>query len=310
MSVAAETEVLRRAVEHCRAVCRRRARNFYYGLKLAPEPQRSALYVVYAWMRMADDLVDGDGTGNRAAIVERVHEFRTASIAAVDGKPSGDESLWIALADTASRFHLPREHFLAMIDGQVDDLDQREYQTFEELHRYCYRVASTVGLLCVEIWGYDDPKAKALAIDRGIAFQLTNILRDFKEDFDGGRVYLPREEFKRKGISPAGLREWNKPGACVEFMQEQIARAEEYYGRSSGLEEMISLSCRPTLWAMTSIYHGLLEKMASDPARIVGERRLRLSTWRKGMIAAKAKWQVRKLSGGNGVSVASGNIAT
>jgi phytoene synthase len=155
---------------------------------------------------------------------------------------------------------------------------------------YCYRVASTVGLVCIEIWGYGDRAARALAVDRGIAFQLTNILRDYREDYDAGRIYLPVEDFRRHGIEPGGLRHWEDASACRGFVLEQVERARTFYRRSAGLEALITPSCRPTLWAMTAIYRGILEKAARDPRCIVSERRLRLSSWKKGVIALRARW--------------------
>lgn len=320
MSAAAESEKVAAAFEHCRSVCRQRARNFYYGLKLSPEPQRSALFAVYAWMRAADDLVDatahlgathsplpkGEGvlhTNNMCgmpdphsdglAVHAQIEEFRRATEAALHGRPISDDPLWIAMAETVERFDLPHEHFHSMLDGQLDDLQRREYRTFDELHTYCYRVASTVGLVCIEIWGYENPAARNLAMERGIAFQLTNILRDYRQDFDGGRVYLPSEELARHELDPRALRNWAEPRKCKDFMLEQIARAKSYYDASSGLEMMIAPACRPTIWAMTAIYRGLLAKMERDPSKIIFRKRVRLSAWRKAMIAAQAKWLAR-----------------
>lgn len=297
------------ALRHCRDVTRARARNFYYGLKLSPEPQRSALYVIYAWMRTADDLVD-DAHGKPAAQIESsIGAFREQTAAALAGRPAGDDALWIGLADTASRFRLPPEYFDGMIDGQLDDLAKARYETFEQLRNYCYRVASTVGLLCIEIWGYEDDSARELAIDRGIAFQLTNIIRDYKEDFDHARLYLPQEDFLRHGLSPEDLRHWRNPAACTALMLQQIHRADSYYARSKSLDSLICPACRPTLWAMTAIYHGLLDKMRRNPSRLIMTKRLRLSAMHKGSIALRAKWQARAVRNGLGADSAavSGN---
>ncbi len=281
--------VLDRAYRFCRDVTRRRARNFYYGLKLTPQPQRSALYSVYAWMRRADDLVD-----NAQKITDDLRRdiavFRATTDAALSGRVMVDEHLWVALADTAARFDLPREAFHLTIEGQLDDLSGAHYETFGDMRDYCYRVASTVGLICIGIWGYSDPAARELAIDRGIAFQMTNILRDYREDFDAGRVYLPVEDFKRHGITPGELRGWSDPAACRAMIGRQVERANEYYERSAPLDDMISRIGRPTLWAMTAIYHALLTKIGRSPHRIAGDRRLRLSSLRKGSIALRARW--------------------
>ncbi len=277
------------ALEHCREVTRRRARNFYYGLKLTPEPQRSALYSIYAWMRRADDLVDGasDAVDGRR---REMAEFRFTTDEALSGRVNGNEYLWIALADTATRFDVPRESFQLVLEGQLADLAGTDYATFSDVRDYCYRVASSVGLICISVWGYSDPAARDLAVDRGIAFQLTNILRDYKEDYDDGRVYLPAEDLARHGLTAERLRRWEDPAACDALIGEQVQRTQSYYERSAPLDGLISHCGRPTLWAMTSIYGGLLSKIARSPRRIVGHRRLRLSSLRKGTIAWRARW--------------------
>jgi phytoene synthase len=276
------------ALAHCRDVTRHRARNFYYGLKLTPEPKRSALYSIYAWMRRADDLVDSvahDCGGRRDAI----DAFRAATDAALNAAGAEDDWLWIALGDTASRYDLPREAFHGVLDGQLEDLSGRRYETFDQLRRYCERVASTVGLLCISVWGYRDPAARGLAVERGIAFQLTNILRDYKQDFDAGRVYLPRQDFDEHRITPDMLRAWNHPKRSRRFVLDQVIRAQSFYERSAPLDGMITPDCRPTLWAMTAIYRGLLNKLEASPDRLVSDHRLRLSSWHKGMIALRAR---------------------
>lgn len=280
---------LDRAFSVCRDITRRRARNFYYGLKLTPEPQRSALYSVYAWMRRADDLVD-NAPEMTEHLGREIAAFRAATDAALSGRNTSDEPIWVALADTASRYDLPREAFHLTLEGQLEDLSGAHYATFADVREYCYRVASTVGLICIGIWGYSDPTARDLAVDRGIAFQMTNILRDYKEDFDAGRVYLPAEDFQRHRLTPEALRRWSDPAACRAMIAHQVERAKSFYERSAPLDGMIGRSGRPTLWAMTSIYRALLAKIERSPRRIVGDRRLRLSSLRKGSIAFRARW--------------------
>ena len=285
----ADTAVVRHAFAWCRDVTRRRARNFYYGIKLTPEPRRRAMYALYAWTRRADDIVDDDtdDSGNR---LDRVRAFLGDTDRALDGELPDDSPLWIALRDVASRYDLAREDFHAMIDGQLEDLaDHVHYSTFDDLRLFCYRVASTVGLMCISIWGYDDPAARDLAIDRGIAFQLTNILRDYREDYDRQRVYLPLEDFHRHDLTPADVRTWSHPQRCSAFMGEQADRAAEFYRRSASLDAMITPSCRPSLWAMTSIYRELLTRIRRDPSRVVLGGRVRLNPWRKATIAIQAK---------------------
>jgi len=286
------------AFEHCRLVARAKARNFYYGMKLAPEPQRSALYCIYAWMRRADDLVDHAG-GGRERRRDDLAQFRAATDAANAGEPVDDDPVWACLRHVVDRFGIDPGHFHAMIDGQLEDLDRPEYDTFEQLHGYCYRVASTVGLICITIWGYDDPAAEALATDRGIAFQLTNVIRDFREDYEMGRVYLPREDFARHELTPRELRDWASPDAARRFVLAQVDRAESFYERSEALDDLIHASCAPALWAMTAIYRGTLDKIRRDPSRIALER-IALSPIQKSTIAMRAKWRAMRARNGSG----------
>lgn len=285
---AIEGPTVSEAARYCRRITRRRARNFYYGLKLAPEPQRSALFSIYAWMRRADDLVDGADDDTNGPL-RNIEAFRCATDAALAGQIVDGDPLWVALADTATGFNVDREALYAMLDGQIDDLIGRRYQTFDQVREYCYRVASAVGLICIEIWGYRDPVARKLAVDRGIAFQLTNILRDYKEDYDSGRVYLPAEDFARHDLTPSQVRQWSDPSRCRQFILEQVERTKSFYVRSASLEGLITPSCRPALWAMTSIYRSLLRKIQRAPQRIIIGRRLRLSPLRKGAIALRAR---------------------
>ncbi|MDY7109521.1 MAG: phytoene/squalene synthase family protein [Planctomycetota bacterium] len=289
------------AMRYCRDLTRRRAKNFYYGLKLLPEPQRSALYAVYAWMRRADDLADGPRRVDTELARARLEDFRRATTAVFDGGGIDDDPVLISLREVADRYPIRLEHFEAMLDGQLDDLIHRRYDTFDELREYCYRVASTVGLICITIWGYDDEHAAMLAVDRGIAFQLTNVLRDFVEDDDIGRVYLPAEDFARHGLDPAALRRWADEPRCRRFVLEQVERAESFYRRSQPLDDLIDRDCLPTLWAMTAIYRGLLAKMKRDPRQIVSGPRIRLTAAHKGLIALRARWRARAgARGGSG----------
>ena len=292
---------LEQAHEHCRQITRQQARNFYYGLKLTPEPKRSALYAIYAWMRQIDDIVDNSGvdSGGAAVLREKVRSFRAKTEAAISGKPIDDDPIWISLADVIARFDLEPEHFHSMIEGQLDDLSTTHYETFEQLQQYCYRVASVVGLICIRIWGCDNPDGKEHAIERGTAFQLTNIIRDFREDFEMGRVYLPAEDFTCHNLTPEELRAWSKPDACNQLIQKQIARAEEYYRSSRPLDDMIHPSCFPALGAMTAIYQGTLEKIRREPSRIIRSERVSLSSIQKSAIALQAKWRILKAKNGS-----------
>lgn len=285
---------LDRALDHCRSVTRRRARNFYYGLRLLPREKRHALYAIYAWNRRADDIVDA-GSSNPAQVRARLDVFRRRTDEALAGRSSSngqrdgeDELLLLALEDTARRFTIEPKLLHEMIEGQLSDLDRRRFETMDELLHYCHLVASTVGLVCIEIWGYDDPEARKLAVDRGVAFQLTNILRDYREDYDADRVYIPRELLDKHGITAAELYQWSRPKPCAQLVGELIDTARARYERSAGLDALISADCRPTLRAMTDIYRGLLDQIESNPQRIVGSRRIRLSSMTKFAIVGRA----------------------
>jgi len=293
---------------HCREVTRRCAGNFYHGLKLLDARQREAMYALYAWMRRADDLADGapcmdgpraglPGAGDSVAGPD-VHgaearrllgELGRRTVEVLEGGPVGDDPVFIALADAARWCSLPAEDFLAMIEGQLADLRFTQPEDFAALERYCRCVASSVGRLCVRIWGRSDEEALQLAQLRGIAFQLTNILRDFKEDHAAGRVYLPSREFAQAGLTPRALLSWEDGTRCADFVLSQVARAQSYYDRSAPLDQMIPSRPRAALYAMTKIYQGILEQIARRPFRIVSVPRISLSAGQKWLIALRAR---------------------
>lgn len=277
---------LAEAVRTCEEVTRRRARNFHYGLRLTPEDRRWAMYAVYAWMREADDLADGAGP-DRAERERRIARFRADTDAAFAGRPDVTQPCMIALAEAVRRFRLEPQEFHDMLEGQMRDLDAARFEHWDELRTFCYRVAGTVGLVCIRVWGFADPEAPRLAVDRGIAFQLTNVLRDLREDLDAGRCYLPLREYAAMDLAPEDLRAWRHPDRCREFIRAQVERARQHYERSAPLDRMIDPACLPTLWAMTEIYRGILGRIESDP-RITVAGRARLPALRKAWIAWRA----------------------
>jgi len=278
---------IRAAVAICRTITRARAANFYWGLRLMPEPRRSALYTIYAWMREADDIVDGSAARG-TTVSSEIDSFRISTVDALTGQTNSREPLWRALAAVAREYPLDPADFHTMIDGQVADLQSRRLMDWSELRGYCQQVASTVGTVCVRIWGFSDPRALLLAQDRGIAFQITNIVRDVVEDISLGRVYIPKENFDRVGITPEELCAWSKPAQCELLMRDMIELAREHFVRSEALDGMIDPSGRPTLWALTEIYRGLLDRIARDPSQIV-RKRVSVPTFHKLMIAFRAR---------------------
>lgn len=298
------TPQLEAAFAACERIVREQAKNFWYGLRLTAEPKRSAMYAIYAWMRQADDIADEPGLPI-ATRREALARFRADTDQALSGRAPSPDPMWAALADIAPRYQLAARDFHDMLEGQLADLDDVRVETWEELRTQCYRVASTVGLVCIRIWGYRDQRAEALAIDRGIAFQLTNILRDIREDLGNGRVYLPAEELRAAGISIEDLLAWREPGRCRDFMTAQIERARRHYVASEPLDRTITPDCVPTLWALTSIYRRLLERIARDPRKAVLGDRVRLPTWEKAWIAFRAKRSAR-----NAAHLPGGEVAT
>ncbi|MCE9620149.1 MAG: phytoene/squalene synthase family protein [Planctomycetes bacterium] len=278
---------LQEAVEACETITRQRARNFHYGLRLTPPDRRWAMYAVYAWMREADDLVD-DIERDPNERNRRLQAYREATDAALEGRVQTQTPALIALTEAAKRFKLEKQEFHDMLDGQVSDLEPAKFETWPQLRRFCYQVAGTVGLVCIRIWGYRGEEATKLAVERGIAFQLTNILRDFREDADSGRCYLPLSEFQAMELTPEIVRDWSAPDRCGEFILAQCQRARAHYDRSAPLDSMIDPSCLPTLWAMTEIYKSVLTKIEADPQLAV-HGRARLSALRKVWIALRAK---------------------
>jgi phytoene synthase len=289
---------LQAAYSECAALTRSRARNFYYGLRLTPEPRRSALYSIYAWMRHADDCVDTTGSVEQRR--SALWHYRSMTDMVLSGEmPEGDPArFWLAFAATVRSYPIDPSIIRDMLAGLEDDLDHEWYQTEEDLWRYCYRVASTVGLACVAVWGTapgaDPIRVRELAIRRGQAFQRTNILRDFAEDWDSTpkRVYLPREAFQAAGLEPAALRAWRDDARCRAFMRDQAAKARAEYDASHGLEQLVDPACAPTLWAMTQIYSGILARIEQDPQRVV-RTRVRLASVKKAWIALSATMRGR-----------------
>ena len=189
-----------RSYEYCRCVARSRAKNFYYSFLLLTRQQRKAMCAIYAFMRRCDDLSDEPGASRQA-----LEQWRGELVQSLDGRMA-EHPLWPAFCHTVRRFGIPSEYFHEMIDGVVGDLEPRRFQTFAELYRYCYQVASVVGLTCIHIFGFDTKTALPLAEKCGVAFQLTNILRDIREDLERGRIYLPGEDLERFQVTEADLR--------------------------------------------------------------------------------------------------------
>jgi phytoene synthase len=286
----ADAAALTRAHAYCEEVVRERAKNFWYGLKMLPEPTRSSLYVVYAWMREVDDIADAPGA-DRVARSYGLDLFQARTRSILHGERMGPDErpLWVAFADLASRHELDPAPFEEMIEGQRLDLDWTSCPDRPTLEHFCRLVASTVGRICIRIWGHDGgSEVEELANQRGLALQLTNILRDVREDHARGRSYLPADELAAAGLSIDDLLAWRNAGVCRTFVLGQVEQARGHYAAARSLESHITASCRGTSWAMGEIYRALLERIADDPERIVHER-VSLGKLQKAAIALKAK---------------------
>ena len=266
---------------YCRRVARTRARNFYYSFVLLSRAQRDAMCAVYAFMRYCDDLSDEPGA-NRAAI----DGWRAALDEALAGR-CGAHPVLPAFHDTVARYRIPQRYFHEMIDGVASDLEPRRFETFEQLYRYCYQVASTAGITTIHILGFDSPDALPLAEKCGIAFQLTNILRDIREDAERGRIYLPAEDLTRFRVTADDIRARLRTPEFIDLMDFEADRARRYYIESRPLLDLVARRSRASLGALIAIYARLLDRIERSNYDVF-TRRISLSAAEKSWIVLKA----------------------
>jgi phytoene synthase len=266
---------------HCRAVAKQRARNFYYSFILLPAEKKNAMCAMYAFMRYCDDLSDDPGATRSA-----IDRWREALTEALAGRPDTNPT-WPAFLDAVDRYCIPHEYFFEMIEGVASDIDPRTIATFDELYQYCYRVASVVGLTTIHIFGFTSSDALPLAEKCGIAFQLTNILRDVREDAALGRIYLPAEDLARFGVSVDDLKNARRTEQFGRLMDFETTRARRYYRESAPLLDLIQPESRPSLWALTAIYSRLLDHVAASHYDVL-MRRISLSGLEKTWIVLRA----------------------
>ncbi len=270
----------------CHRIARRAAKNFYYSFLLLPRAKRRSMCALYAFLRRTDDLVDEEGPVELRR--RRLDAWRRSLDRALAG--SFDDPLLPALAHTVARWNIPPVYLHDVLDGVEMDLDDCCYETFDELELYCYRVASAVGLACLYIWGFDGEKACEPARKCGIAFQLTNILRDVKEDLQRGRVYLPAEDLRRFGYSADELKRGVRDDRFRALMRFEIERAEAYYREGAALHGHLHVQSRPVFVALTGMYRALLAEIRRRDGDVFSGR-ICLSPWRKIQIAARAWWR-------------------
>jgi phytoene synthase len=311
---AVEVELAYRA---CEEITRREAANFYYGIRLLPRDKRQAMSAVYAFARRVDDIGDwrrehGRETGHifpfldhaepqtKLAALDAEHETlaaldaeRATLAALATGAGAAEDPVAVALADARSRFELPLEALELLIEGVELDVRGTRYETFDELVVYCRDVAGSIGRLCLAIFaagaaGNGDGNGNGhatLADDLGVAMQLTNILRDVREDYEHGRVYLPAEDLRRFGCAAA-------PELTPDLIRFEALRAREWFDRGLGLVEVLDSRSASCVLAMTGIYRRILERIAQEPTEIL-ERRISLPTWEKAWLAARSLAGVR-----------------
>jgi phytoene synthase len=260
---------LARAYTACRTIAKREAKNFYYAFVALPAERRNAICAIYAFMRQADDLSDDEQLPHEERR-RNLNEWLAAWHAAAAGGATFDP-VFLAVRDAMRRFAIPVELLDQLVDGVAMDLDRAPgdrpdtYATFDDLYRYCYLVASVVGLVCIRIFGVNDERAEKLAEETGIAFQLTNILRDVSEDATRNRIYLPLEDLAVHGVSLDSLLT-REPAAPPTFSERALLdsvarRAEQYYRSANELMPLIHRESRPALWVLVSIYHALLKRI-------------------------------------------------
>ncbi len=248
---------LKDAYEECRLTTKREAKNFFYAFLTLPPEKRRAIYVAYAFCRHCDDAVDGSASPQGKA--EALRGIRSRLEAAYQGRPQG--AMFTALAHSVRTYRAPQQHFEDVISGVEMDLTKDRYETFEELRLYCYRVASAVGLICLEIFGYKNPEARRRAIDLGLAMQLTNILRDVEEDLERDRIYLPQQEMRQWGYSEADLRGRVRNDAQRGLMAFQVERARALFRSGAKLMPYLSTRSRACPAVLAQLYLRVLDRI-------------------------------------------------
>ncbi len=278
----------------CRGITRTAAKNFYYAFLVLPRRKREALCAVYAFMRRCDDIAD-DASLSLPERRQKLDAWLDAFHRAQQGAPT-DDAILLALTDTQRRYAIPAGLLDELAQGTAMDIEESpeefadppptspgltvRYATFEDLRLYCYRVASVVGLVCIHVFGYREPEAEPLAENCGLAFQLTNIIRDVKEDAAVGRVYLPEEDLAKFSLSAQDLLGAPDPARIRPLLALEAGRAREFYASGDELIPYVSEDSQPALWVLINIYRRLLEKIAEKQYDVFTAK-VSLSRWEK-----------------------------
>lgn len=281
----------------CRGIAQREAKNFYYSFRVLPEHKRNAMCAVYAFMRRADDISDDETlpvSERREVMCQWLEAWRRSRRSG-----TSDDPVFLALNDTQKKFSIPDELLEDLVRGTTMDLEESQpgvltvtgttttnqrsrtqafqiYENFDDLYRYCYLVASVVGLVCIRIFGYSDPQAEVLAEKTGIAFQLTNILRDVSEDAERGRIYLPLRDLEENHVSVEDLalsaQNSGKFATVTKLLAMEASRAQGFYAAAEELLGLIDRDSRAALWVLVTIYRGLLERIVARNYDVFTER--------------------------------------
>ena len=260
--------------------------SFYYSFRLLPPPRRAAITALYAYCREVDDVVDEVSDPNVARL--KLAWWRTEVDAIFTGKPQHPVAL--ALAQAVERYGITRGNLQTVIDGMQMDLEKVRYVDFAELETYCDRVAGVVGLMSAAIFGYDDASTLVYARKLGVAFQLTNIIRDVGEDARRGRIYLPQEDLARCGVQASDVLRGRASPAFVELMRFETERARAWYDAAFAALPARDRHAQRAGIAMAAIYRTLLDEIARDGYRVL-DRRIALTPLRKLWIATRAAWR-------------------
>jgi phytoene synthase len=266
------------------SLTRKSRSNFYYAFLSLPRARREALYAVYAFCRTVDDVADlgGDPAAQRAGLAR----WRTDVARCFEPGPAPEHPIALQLRDAVRAYQIPRAALEAIIGGCEMDLQRVRYETAEDLYPYCYRVASAVGLCCIEIFGYTDPQAREYAVQLGTALQLTNIIRDVGADARDGRVYLPQRDLKEFGVTEADLVAGRYDERFVRLMEHQAARAREFYAAARAAFPLVDARSLVPAEIMGRIYRALLEEIAAQRFRVF-DGRITVPARRKVAIAVR-----------------------
>jgi 15-cis-phytoene synthase len=259
------------AQAYCETVTKRSGSNFAYSFLFLPPSRRAAMYSIYAFCKEVDSAVDEPPPGSNPQ--EQVAHWRRELAAAYHGTPSSPVT--ISLANHVRELNIPEGYFEDLIAGVEMDLTMKRYPTFDELSLYCYRVASVVGLICLHVFGTRSPRAHDYAVNLGLAFQLTNILRDLRTDAEQGRIYLPQEDLARFGYSEQNLQTQTYSPAFTELMRFQCIRAREYYRKASQAADQLPPEDRRALTVaeiMRGVYARILDRIERSNYRVYDGR--------------------------------------